>query len=611
MAARLRQRPGDFPLSSVQRVVWFDHITHPGIPLCNIGIACEIDGALDPAILEAAINQIVEVNEAPRLVLSSGDGMPRQRVLPAVHVALAVHDFSRHADAAERAHEHMRQAFREPFTSLSELLWDTQLLIVSPERCYWLHRYHHIVADGLGVTLFTHACIAAYNRLLKGVGNPPPAVPSYLDFVEEDESYLYSPRFNRDAAFWGERYAMVPAPLFQRAVIRQLGLASPSDQVRWTIARAHFNQLTAFAAGHGYSIAHLLIAALSVYFSRVSGADEVIIGLPVHNRTSAKLKAMFGMFSSVSPIGIAVDSGADFVQLMGVVATELRRCYRHQRYPISELNRSLKLAQQGRRQLFDIALSYETLDAVARFGTCAFKVIAMDNGYEQTPLAIFVRDYYPEDEVTIDFNFNTSVLRRDEVQRIRKSIELLLHSVVPHATLQVGRLPLIDEQERQELLLTRNDTSVDFPQTHRLHDFFEEQARACPDAIAVEFESDQFTYQQLNRSANQLAYYLISRGVRPDAPVAICMDRSIGMVVGLMGILKAGGAYVPLDPSYPVERLAFMLRDCAPVTVLAQRTWVELVSPVNVPVLLLDEKGWAPELSRQPSMSPRRNSSAT
>src|SRR6185312_4449246 len=199
--------PGDFALSSAQRVVWFDHITHPGVPLCNIGLAWEIGGVVDPAVLEAAINQIVRVNEAPRLALCPGDGASRQRVLPAAHIPLVVYDFSGYADAAARAQEHMRQAFRQPFTSLSELLWETQLVIEGPQRCYWLHRYHHIVADALGVALFSHACASAYNRLLQGVRSLPPAVPSYLDFVEEDQSYLYSARFKRDEAFWNERYA--------------------------------------------------------------------------------------------------------------------------------------------------------------------------------------------------------------------------------------------------------------------------------------------------------------------------------------------------------------------------------------------------------------------
>ena len=592
------------PLSSVQQVIWFDQITNPDTPLYNIGFACRIEGSIDRALLEAAINQVVKANDATRLVLCEGDGLPRQRVLPHTHVPLHVHDFSATADPDELAMAHMQEAFRQPFASLQELLWETQLVVVGARQCYWLHRYHHLGADALGVLLFSQAIADAYNRLLAGEQSAAEPVPSYLDFVADDQEYLTSARFERDSLFWRERYANPPPPLFERSVARPLGSAAPSEQVRWTIERGLFNRLSEFASGHGYSMAHLLIGALSVYFSRVTGTAEIVIGLPVHNRTSAKLRRMFGVFSSVSPIGIAVDPTADFIALLDVIAAELRRCYRHQRFPIAELNRNLKLSRLNRRQLFDIRLSYETLDAAASFGEAGTRVVAMDNGYEQTPLAIFVRNYYPEDDVTVDFNFNSAVLQRDEVWRMQQRIELLLEALIPLAELPVARLPLIDECERHRLLVDLNDTAVDYPAERTVHGFFEARAAQQADAIALVHEGDRLTYGQLNRRANQLAHQLLSFGVRPDDRVAICAQRSIGMVVGLLGILKAGAAYVPLDPSYPPERLTFMLADCAPVALLVQPDLRDRLGKVATRVVTIDSDGCTSESVLQANTNP-------
>ncbi len=155
----------------------------------------------------------------------------------------------------------------------------------------------------------------------------------------------------------------------------------------------------------------------------------------------------------------------------------------------------------------------------------------------------------------------------------------------------IDRLPMLPARERQQLLHDWNDTAAPFPRERCVHELFEQQAREHPDALAVVFEDQQLHYGELNRRANQLARHLRKLGVRPDDRVAICVERSLDMVIGLLAILKAGGAYVPMDPAYPAERLAFMLEDCAPVVLLTQTSLVNLVEAsrsATLPVLLLD-----------------------
>ncbi|WP_186137234.1 non-ribosomal peptide synthetase, partial [Burkholderia gladioli] len=604
-ASATPQDDASHALTLAQQAVWLDQASHPHAPLYNIGMTFEIDGPIEPAVLERAMNEVANANDALRLVLSEGgaDGLARQRVLPAVDTRIAFVDFSGQPDAEARALAYLNETFRQPFTDLGALLWDTHLVRSAPNRYHWLHRYHHLITDGLGVAVISHEVSLAYTRLLADPAATVERGPSYLGQVEDDRAYLQSPRHEKDRRFWRERFESLPPSLLPRAAA--LGQASPSHQSRWMLGRDLFNRLAAFAGEHGASITHVFMAVLAVYFSRVNRHEQVVIGLPVHNRSSAQLRrTVGGMFSSVSPIGIQVDPERSLLELMSAISAELRLAYRHQRFPIAELNRGLNLAQQGRRQLFDVRLSIETLEGDHRFGGTLAKVRVMDNGHEQTPLSIFVRDYHPNADVPVEFNFNGDGFRPEEIERIRAGVERLLGMAIEQAHTRVSRLPLLDEAERHRLLVGLNDSAADYPRDRLVHQLFEDQVASRRHAIALEFEGETLSYDQLNRRANQLAHRLVALGAKPDDRVAICMERSLEMVVGLLAIMKAGAAYVPIDPSYPAERLAYLLADSAPIALLTQARLAPALPAGTLPTLVLDELATAASLAHESGENP-------
>ncbi|HET7866362.1 MAG TPA: amino acid adenylation domain-containing protein, partial [Burkholderiaceae bacterium] len=578
-----------YALSSAQQVIWVDQMANPDVPYYNIGMAVRLDGKVDPALLQRAINLVANQNDALRLCLVEENGVPRQHVLPSIHVELALADFSAAENREAQAEAWLREAFARPFNPLRGVLWESRLVRVHDSCYYWLNRFHHLVADAIGVGLYGHGVAAAYNGLREGRLEVEPA-PSYIDFLSEDRAYLASNRFERDRDFWCERYARLPPPLFERTSERGLNSVSPSGRVRWWIQRNLYDRLARFAADHGHSMAHVLHAAFSAYFARTRGVEEVVIGMPVHNRTTPRLKRTVGLFSSVSPIGLTVDTSRSFLALMDEVGAELRRCYRHQRFPIAELNRTLKLAQAGRRQLFDMTLSFENLDGDDCFGEAPCTTLAMDNGHEQNPLAVFVRNYFASTgrDVMVDFHYNKSILQESDVLRIQAHIALLLERIEAHADTPVNQLPLLSEAERRQVLVEFNDTTRTYPADRLIHQLFEAQAAARPEAVAAVCEDCHLTYAALNARANQLAHRLIDAGVRPDDRIAVCLERSLDMVIGLLAVLKAGGAYVPLDPGLPRERLGYMLRDSAPVALLTWRSLQGVLPDLAVPVLWLD-----------------------
>ncbi|WP_346397669.1 non-ribosomal peptide synthetase [Pseudomonas syringae] len=583
-----------YELSSVQQGIWLGQIANPDIPLYNIGMKLEIKGDLDIPMFEKAINLVVRHNDALRLALFQEGDIARQRVLPSVDITLELVDFSDYVDSVERAQEYLQHAFSRPFNPLEGILWEAQLVRCSASRHYWLGRYHHLVMDGSGGTLFCHAVAKAYNNLLVGIDELEEG-PSYRDFLVKDQAYLNSPRLERDRSFWRERYAQIPPSLLQWSGDHAVGSMCKSGHIRSTIKRDLFNAVAAVATEHGLSPVTVFFAVVSAYFSRVGGAEEVIIGMPLHNRTTARQKQTIGMFSSVIPIGVRVDPNRSLLELMGDVAAELRRCYRHEHFPIAELNRALNIGHSRRKQIFDITLSFEKFDADFFFGGAPSKAIRMYSGFDQTPLSIAICDYYSDEDVVVDFNFNLACFRPDEVGRIRDRITLLLESVAAHESTPIGQLALMGEAERRQVLVEFNATHQASHQDLLVHQLFEQQAQQQPQALALVCGDERVTYAELNERSNQVAHALLSLGIALDDRVAICVERSVEMVVGLLGILKAGAAYVPLDPGYPPERLRYMLEDSAPVAVLLQRTTRDLLGALAMPVLDLQSVNRAAE----------------
>ncbi|QDQ25470.1 amino acid adenylation domain-containing protein [Chitinimonas arctica] len=600
--------PPGFPLSSVQQVIWLDQVLQPQLPNYNVGVTLAIAGELDVERLSQAVAATAAAHDALRLVLQSNGGVAGQSVLATSAVGLQRFDFSAHADAEARADQHCRQVSATSFPLYGQPLWSAQLLRVRVDRHCLLLQCHHLVADGVAVALLCHAIVDNYNRLGTGTADVPEAGPSYLDFLADDNDYLASTRYQRDRQFWLERFARLPPALLP--VPAPGGVPRPGGQLRLAITRPRFDRLVAYAEAQGCSVPHFMLALLAAYFARVNDVGQLVIGVPVHNRGNARQKQTLGMFSSIIPLAIAVEPDRSFAALMRGVAAELRRCYRHQRFPIADLNRALRLAQSGRTQLFDLTLASEAFPGDFDIDGCEVRVNKLHHGFEQTPLAVCVCDYHAGSEVEIEFNYNTGFFTGAEVAAIRQRMDLLLDSVLEGGEQPVAELSLMDEGERRRVLLEWNDTAQAYPADQAIHQLFEAQVARTPNAIALVCEGEQLSYAELNARANRLAHALRQAGVGPDRLVGLCVERSVAMVVGLLATLKAGGAYVPLDPDYPAERLRHMLQDSAPVLVLVDRVGGEALATAGAEGartwhLQADAANWAGQSAGNlPAVSP-------
>ncbi len=356
---------------------------------------------------------------------------------------------------------------------------------------------------------------------------------------------------------------------------------------------------------HDVTLFMTLLAAWAVLMSRLSGQQDVVIGAPIANRQRSELKRLIGFFVNTLALRVRLDDNPSVAELLAQVKVSTLEALAHQDVPFQHVAEAVRPARDlGHSPLFQVMLAMNDMpraDGLTLAGLSASGLEQADTT-AQFDLTLSLDD--TGDAVLGALEYATDLFDRSTIERIAGHFRTLLAGMVTDDQQRVERLPLLTDDERQQIVFGFNDTAAAYPSDRLIQQLFEAQAATRSDAVAVVFEDRQLSYDELNRRANRLAHHLIALGVRPDDRVAICIERSLEMVVGLLGILKAGGAYVPLDPSYPADRLAYMLEDSEPVALLTQSAVHETLPSVAVRTVLLDETADAMLLARQSEHDP-------
>ncbi|MBW8843377.1 MAG: amino acid adenylation domain-containing protein, partial [Burkholderiales bacterium] len=530
-----------------------------------------------------------------------GAPVPVQRVLEPWVFELARHDYSDRSDGLDQALQHLRRAYARPFQTYGLPLWEMQWVQATATRGYCLCRFHHLAIDGSAVAIVLNELTHIYNRLLHGQLPDLPAAPSYLAHLADEDSYRASQRFAGDRQFWLDRFSRVAQPLWPRPPSRVL--RQPTQQLLWEIPRQRYVQLDTTAQALGGSLAHLLILGFAQYFARLEpGCKQVAVGMAAHNRRNADERRTVGLFATQLPLHVAVDPRRSLRQAVADLSAQLRSAYRHQRFSMQELARQVQ-AHAGRpSRLIDFSVSAENFPGDFDMTGGQLFMQPQHNGFEDVPLALYLRDYRQATDPFVELNFDPQVLSREQLQSALGFMQRLLDWVLQCPDTALGQLPLLPETEQAQLLAF-NATEAAFDTELCIHQLFEQQARLRPEAIALVFEHEQLSYAALNARANQLAHHLLSLGVLPDTRVAICLPRSTEMVVALLATLKAGAAYVPLDPAYPAHRLAFMLEDSSPLVLLTDAEGQRALPALSgMRVCRLDAPAWDDAPASKPAV---------
>ena len=571
-------RDAQLPLSFSQQRMWLLDQLEPDTPTYNISHALRLSGTLDTEALRRSLKEIVSRHEALRTTFAAVDGEPVQTISPAMDTKLPVEDLGR-LPQAERDAEAKRLALEEkrrPFDLERGPLFRARLLRLVEEEHVLLVSMHHIVSDGWSMGVFWRELGALYGAFSRGGPSPLPELPiQYADYALWQRRWLSGEALDEQLGYWKEQLAGLtvlelptdhPRPAVQthRGARRSLALSESLTQALKDLSRQE-----------GTTLFMVFLGALQVLLSRYSGQEDIAIGTPIAGRTRAETEELIGFFVNTLVMRTDLSGDPSFREALSRVREVALGAYDHQDLPFEKLVEELQPERDlSRVPLSQVFFALQNMPQEAlELPDLALEQQKVESGTVKFDLSFFLSEV--EQGLRGRLVYNADLFDDDTIERMLGHLQTLLKGIVEDPDRHLSELPLLGEAERLQLLFEWNDTATGHPRDRCVHERFGEQAERTPDAIAAVCGDEQLTYQELNLRANQLAHHLRTLGVGPDVLVGICVERSLEMVVGLLGILKAGGAYVPLDPSYPAARLKFILGDARTPVLLTQERLVE------------------------------------
>jgi amino acid adenylation domain-containing protein len=597
------------PLSLGQHSLWFLHKLAPESAAYNISLPALIKTETDLPALKRAFQSLVDRHASLRATFGVANGEPFQRIHKRMEVCFEVKDASQWSN--ELLSERLNVEAYRPFELDMGPLFKVRVFSRSNSESVLLITAHHIITDLWSLAVILHELGVLYSAEKQGVETTlPPCGLQYTDYVRREAQMLASQDGERFLSYW-RRKLDGASPVTNLPTDRP----RPKIQTYWGAACA-FNldaeqtrQLKELSKGSGVTLYMTLLAAFQTLIHRYTGQQDFIVGSPAAGRDRAESAGLVGYL--VNPVGLRADfSGAQtFRGLLDQVRQTVIEALDHSSYPFPLLVKQLQIERYADRSpLFQVFFALQKSQLVSESGITSlalgekgFRIklgeldlesMSLEQRVAQFDLTLVMTEI--NGELRGSFEYNTDLFDRPTIERMTWHFQSMVKEILADPDKLVSRLHLLTESELRTILGRWNETSVNYGAFDNLHELFELQVERTPDAVAVVYEDESITYGELNRQANRLAYWLRSMEVEPDGRVCVLMERSIELVVGLLGVLKAGGAYLPLDPAYPPERLSFMIRDAGAKILLTQERFTQNVIDLNLKTLCLDkDKGQA------------------
>jgi len=604
-----------FPASFAQARLWFLDRLFPGNPFYNVSAALRLTGSLNKTALEQTFNEIVRRHEALRTTFRMVEEQLVQVIAPTLTIPLPVVDL-RNLPATEQEAETQRLASEErsrPFDLSSEPLLRVMLLQLDSSEHVLLLNLHHIICDGWSIGVLIRELGTFYTAFSNNQPSPLPELPiQYADFAQWQREWLQGEVLETQLAYWKQQLDNIPL------------LNLPTDRPRpatptyrgatqfLELPKILSEKLEALSQREGVTLFMTLLAAFQTLLYRYTQQSDIVVGSAIANRNRYEIEGLIGFFVNSLVLRTNLSGNPTFLELVGRVREVALGAYAHQDLPFEKLVEELHPERNlSYHPLFQVVLTLQNtpIEALELPG------LTLSQLDFDTPSAKFDLEFHmweSLDGLRGQVIYSTDLFDDTTITRMLGHFQTLLESIVANPEQRLCDLQLLTESDRHQLLVEWNDTQTKYLKDSCIHRLFEEQVEQTPDAIAIVFEDEQLTYRELNIRANKLAHHLQQLGIVPDVLVGICLERSMEMIVGLLGILKAGGAYVPLDPAYPQERLNFMLED-AQVSILLthsllasllKEAWGERQHGLTVVCVDKDLEEYSVNLSPYPS--PRR-----
>jgi amino acid adenylation domain-containing protein len=584
-------RDGPLPLSYAQQRLWFLEQLGLSRHAYHLLDAIRLCGPLHVVALEQSFQEMVRRHEVLRTTFTNVAGQPCQVIGPATGFSVSVVDLQERAQAEQEAQVHAlaQEDVQRAFDLERGPLLRATLVQLAEEEYVLLLTMHHIVSDGWSHDVFWREVAVLYAALTTGQSASLPVLAfQYADFAHWQQQWLQSENLDTQLAYWTQQLTgMSPLQLptdHPRPTVQTFRGARHSLTLSPTLTQA----LKMLSQQYGVTLFMTLLAAFQTLLHRYTGQDDIVVGSLVANRNRVEIEGLIGFFVNTLVLRTNLSGDPGFQELLERVREVTLGAYEHQDVPYEKLLEELRLPRDlSRNPLFQVLfVLHNTPQQTLELSGLTVSPLEIDPGTARFDVTL---EFWETPEgLRGRFEYSTDLFEVVTIVRMAGHLQTLLEGIVAHPEQCLSRLPLLTTDEQHRLLVEWNATTVPLPDNQCLQHVFETRVARTPDAVAVVCGDAALTYHELNRRANQVAHYLQTLGVGPEMLVGLCIERSLAMVVGLLGILKAGAAYVPLDPTYPPERLALMLEDAQPSVVLTQERIIESLPAHGAQMVCLD-----------------------
>ncbi len=567
------------PLSSAQRRFWFIYQMDPASSAYNESFIVRLKGELDLTILEKSLQQVVQRHEVLRTACLEGEDELYQKLLPSTLFSMVVDDLKAISSEAQERQllETVNAEISTPFDLTNDINLRVLVIQLAEDEHVFIMTTNHFAMDGLSVRLLVNEISTTYNAHKTDGSNPvgdgagDNFIAQYRDFALWEKYWLASNEVNNQLEYW-------KAYLQDANTVLDLPTDHPRPRVmsfkgrthRFLLPKTLSQQLKILSGTLGSTLFMSLLSAFQCLLYRYTNQEDILTGMSPTVRSRPELDSMFGDFSNNLVMRTEFSSDSTFRDIVEHVAESTVDCFSHQDLPFESILEKIPHHRAlNHTSMFQVMFMLHNETLCDNFPLSGVEVseYQFERGTAHFDLDLMLSD--SADGISGALAYNADIFEAHTIERLVKLFEVLLMRVVEQPDAKLATLSLLDDEQRSLIINEWNNTNVVFPAESKLHELFEAQVERFPDKSACVFEDKHLSYAELNKRANQLAHYLIKAGVEPGQLIGICVERSLDMMVGLLGILKAGGAYVPLDPAYPTERLAYMLSDSqAPLVVI-------------------------------------------
>jgi amino acid adenylation domain-containing protein len=582
------------PCSFNQERLWLLDQLMPGSSAYNVLSPLRIYGLLDVTAFIQTLNEIVHRHEALRTTFDEDNGEPVQVIWPELSLDIPLVDLTDvpASDRERTLEELMTIEGSQPFDLKSGPLCRAQLYVMAPDDHALFWNMHHIVSDGWSYTVLMQEIEAIYPAFSKKLPCPLPELPiQYADYALWQREQLSGDRLKLEVEHWREKLSGAPESLNLPTDHPRAHELSTQGYIQtiW-LPEDLCNALRLLCQREGATIFMTTFAAFFILLWRYSSQEDIVVGTAAANRGNVELENLIGFFVNMLPIRSKIDANIRFHDFLDQIRTACVESYNHQGLPLDKLVMDLRLKRDTNRSpIFQVMfLCHEAFIQPPKIPGLEMSHIHIDRHGSPYDITLFLIER--DNKIRCSIEYDTSLFDRTTIARMLENYKVLLQDAVLHPEAKLQELKVISPNEQSLILVEWNNTERGYRREETIHGLFEKQVQRTASKVAVRCGDDTLTYEQLDHRASRLAAKLRLLGVKPGDAVGLFVERSLDMVVGLLGILKSDAAYVPMDPAFPAERLGYMVEDAEMPVIVTQKSVVGQLPHHNAKVVLMDEE---------------------